>query len=129
MRPTTLIQRQGLLVRIECLLRGGDHLRRDVFLPHEGGLVALVAAADVRQRRNQPLDVALAVAHRDISEQVAQVAEFGLDVVKVAQHIIYFNAGQSHVQRVDRELGHVKVIDRVAVDQLAAVGIVVADAG
>ena len=44
-----LIERHGLLVRVERLLRAGNHLRRDVLLPHERRLVALVAAANIRE--------------------------------------------------------------------------------
>ena len=77
-----LLERHGLLVRVERLLRAGNHLRRDVLLPHERRLVALVAAANVRESGYQTFEVAFTVAHRNIGEQIAEIAELGLNIVK-----------------------------------------------
>ena len=49
-----------------------------------------------------------------------------MDIIKVAQHVVYFDAGKADIQCVDGELGHVEVVDRVAVDQFAAIGIIIA---
>ncbi len=76
------VKRDRLLVRVERLLRARNHLRRDVFLPHERRLVALVAAANVRESGYQTFEVALTVAHRNIGEQIAEVAELGLNIVE-----------------------------------------------
>src|SRR5699024_8780746 len=50
-----------------------------------------------------------------------------LDVVLVAQQVVYLDAGKADIQRVDRQLGYVEVIDDVAVDQLPRVGVVATD--
>ena len=122
-----LLERHGLLVRVERLLRAGDHLRRDVLLPHERRLVALVAAANVRESGYQTFEVALTVAHRNIGEQIAEIAELGLNIVKIAQNVVHLDAGQTNVQRVHGQLGRVEIVHGVAVDQLAAVGVVIAE--
>ena len=122
-----LLERHGLLVRVERLLRAGNHLRRDVLLPHERRLVALVAAANVRESGYQTFEVAFTVAHRNIGEQIAEIAELGLNIVKVAQNVVHLDARQTNIQRVYRQLGRVEVVHGVAVDQLAAVGVVVTE--
>ena len=122
-----LIERHGLLVRVERLLRPRDHLRRDIFLPHERRLVALIAAADVRQSGYETFEVALPVADRNIGEQIAEVAELGLNIVVIAQDVVDLDAGEADVERIHRELGRVEIVHGVAVDQLAAVGVVIAD--
>ena len=75
---------------------------------------------------DQPLDLLGAVADGEVGQDVADIAELDLDVVLVPQDVVDLDAGKADVQRVDAELGGVKVKDRVAVAQFLAKGVVAA---
>ena len=86
----------------------------------------LVAALDLGQGADQPFHLLRAVADGEVGQDVADVAELDLDVVLVPQDVVDLDAGKADVQRVDAELGGVKVKDGVAVAQLLAKGVVAA---
>lgn len=75
----------------------------------------------------RPLDLALAVADGHIGQNVADVAEFDLDAVFVAQQIIDFDPGQAEPERVDGQLRDVEVEKARSVDALFGERIVIAD--
>ena len=86
----------------------------------------MVAALYLGQCAHQTLDLLRAVADGEVGEDVADVAELDLDVVLIPQDVVDLDAGEADVQRVDAELGGVKVKDGVAVAQLLAKGVVAA---
>lgn len=50
-----------------------------------------------------------------------------MNIIFIAQQVVDFDTGQANPQCVDRQLGGVKVVDTVAVAQLARESIVAAD--
>lgn len=79
----TVLQADAALVRVEGLLGAGDHLGGDVFLVHQTAAVGLVAAADLRQGADQPLQLLRPVPDGQIGQDVADIPELDLDVVLV----------------------------------------------
>ena len=59
------------------------------------GAVPLVQAADVAEGADQPLDVLVCVAHGDIRQDVADIAEFHLDVVFVPEDVVDLDSGET----------------------------------
>jgi hypothetical protein len=89
-----LLQRQTDLPAVERVLRGKHDLRRNVFLcQHTGRTGAPEAAAQIGHGADEALDLALAVADGHIGQNVADVAEFDLDAILVAQQIIDLDPG------------------------------------
>ena len=84
----------------------------------------MVAAADLRQGADQPLQLLRPVPDGQIGQDVADIPELDLDVVLVPEQVVDLDAGQAHVPGVDAELGGVEVEDGVAVDKLPAEGVV-----
>ena len=95
-----LLQRQTDLPAVKRVLRGKHDLRRNVFLcQHTGRTGAPEAAAQIGHGADEALDLALAVADGHIGQNVADVAEFDLDAVFVAQQIIDLDPGQAEPER------------------------------
>lgn len=85
-RPSHCSSGQTDLPAVERVLRGKHDLRRNVFLcQHTGRTGAPEAAAQIGHGADEALDLALAVADGHIGQNIADVAEFDLDAVFVAQ--------------------------------------------
>ena len=69
----------------------------------------MVAALDLGQCADQTLHLLRAVADGKVGQNVANVAELDLDVVLIAQDVVHLNACKADIQRVDAELGGIKV--------------------
>ena len=122
-----LFDGQGFFFGVEGFLRAVDDFGLDVFgFEHFRGVLAVVAA-DLGEGGDEAFDVLGAVADGDVCEEVGDVAEFGLDVVFVAQEVVDFDAGEADGAREDGEFRDVEVVDGVAVHEFLAIGVVVAD--
>ena len=123
-----MLQRQTDLPAVKRVLRGKHDLRRNVFLrQHTCRAGTLEAAAQIGHGADEALDLALAVADGHIGQNVADVAEFDLDAVFVAQQIIDLDPGQAEPERVDGQLRDVEVEKARSVDALFGERIVIAD--
>ena len=60
----------------------------------QAGAVGVVAALDLGQSADQPLDLLRAVADGKVGQDVADVAELDLDVVLIAQDVVDLDAGK-----------------------------------
>lgn len=85
------------------------------------------ATAQIGHGADEALDLALAVADGHIGQNIANVAEFDLDAVFVAQQIIDLDPGQAEPERVDGQLRDVEVEKARSVDALLGERIVIAD--
>ena len=79
------------------------------------------------ERGDKAFNVLRTIADRHIGEQIRNVSELRLDVVVITQDVVDLNACKPGRPRENRKLCCVKIVDCRAVNQLAPIGIVVAD--
>ena len=107
--------------------RFAQHLSLIHILAEHSRSVPLVTAPDFGERAHQPFKIPFPISHRDVGEDVADVAEFHLNVVFIPQNVVHFDSRKPQVKSVDRQLGDVKVKNRVPIDEFAGIGVIVAD--
>ena len=108
-------------------MRRDRHHGGDVLVFHHARPVLFVQTPYLAHGADEALDVSLPVADGEIGEDVAEVAEFYLNVVFVAEDVVDFDARKPHVEGVDGEFCAVEVEDAVSVDEFFAVGVPAAD--
>ena len=106
------------LRRVERLLRRHRDLRVDIFVIEKPGRIAFMQALDFRERGNKPLDIHHAVPGGKNRQQVADITEFYLYSVIVAEMVIDLDSRKSDVAGVDGKFRPVERENRVAVDEL-----------
>ena len=62
------------------------------------------AALYLGKSADKALDIALSVAYRDVSENIADIAEFYLYVVLVAEKVIDLDTCKTYGQGIDTQL-------------------------
>ena len=125
--PLRFAQRQRFFIRIKRGFGRKHDLRRDVFVGEHPRLVLAVQPLDVGKRADEPLDILDAVADGDVRQNVADIAEFDLNIVLVAQDIVDLDSRQPDVAGVDGKFGDIEIVDARAVDELLAVGVIASD--
>ena len=120
------LHRNATLLRVERLLRRHHDLGVDVFVVEKSDWALLALALDFLKRGNKALDVHHAVAARDDRKEVADVTEFDLYAVVVAEVVVDLDAGKADVTRVDGELCAVERKDGITVDKFGAERIIAA---
>ena len=119
--------RNGDLLGVERFLRGHHDLRGDILTGEKSRAVLFVETFHIIESPHKALDVLDTISDGDVSQNVADVTEFDLDIILVAQKIIDLDSRKSDVSCIHRELRHIVIEDAVAVHQFFSVSIVATD--
>ena len=100
---------------------------RNVLAREQSGAVFFVETLDIIQSTNKALDVLDTISDGDVSQNVADVTEFDLDIILVAQKIIDLDSRKSDVSCIYGELRHIIIENAVPVHQFFSISIIAAD--
>ena len=115
------------LLGVERFLRGHHDLRGDILTGEKSRAVLFVETFHIIKSPNKTLDILNPVSDGDVSKNVADVTEFDLDIILVAQEVIDLNSRKSDVSCIHGELRHIIIENAVTVYKFFSVSIVATD--